>query len=190
MPIGPHGVVIRLAELPDVPAIAAVIARSVRALGSDDYGPEQIDAALSGAFGVDSQLIRDRTYYVGDVHGQLVLCGGFSRRETDFGGDAYPGRAPLLLDPASEAARIRAFFVDPGWARRGLASALLALCEMEISREGFRAAELTATLPGERLYARHGYRSLGPRLVSLPGGVAITFVRMVKVLAYSRDRLR
>jgi GNAT superfamily N-acetyltransferase len=173
---------IRKANLADVPAIEALIAASARALGAADYSAEQIEAALLGAWGVDTELIRDETYFVGEADGELVLCGGWSRRATSFGGDAYERRESRQLDPEHEAARIRAFFVDPRWARRGLGSYLLALCEGEARAAGFATAELVATLPGQRLYARHGYVSDGRRSYPLPEGGSIDFVPMHKQL--------
>ena len=171
---------IRKATLADVPAIKQLIAASARTLGAGDYTAEQIEAALLGVWGVDTELIRDETYFVGEADNELVLCGGWSRRATLFGGDAYERRESRLLDPRTEAARIRAFFVHPKWARRGLGSRLLALCEREAKAAGFVAAELVATLPGERLYARHGYVATGRRSDTLPGGVSIASVSMRK----------
>jgi len=178
---GHEPVKMRRATLADVPSIEALIATSARVLGASDYTAEQIDAALLGAWGVDSELIRDGTYFVGSEE-ELVLCGGWSRRAMSFGGDAHEQRESRLLDPESEAARIRAFFVHPGWARRGLATRLLALCEDEARAAGFRAVELVATLPGERLYARHGYEAVERRSYPLPGGRRLEFVPMRKSL--------
>ncbi len=113
---------------------------------------------------------------------ELVVCGGWSRRATSFGGDAYQVRESRLLDPECEAARIRAFFVHPRWARRGLGSRLLTLCESEAKASGFTAVELVATLPGERLYARHGYVSTGRHSYTLSGECNIDFVPMRKSL--------
>jgi GNAT superfamily N-acetyltransferase len=171
---------IRKATLADVPSIQSLIATSARTLGAGDYTAGQIEAALLGVWGVDTELIRDNTCFVGDVEDELVLCGGWSRRATLFGGDAYDRRESRLLDPRTEAARIRAFFVHPDWARRGLGSRLLALCEREARAAGFVVAELVATLPGERLYARHGYVATGRRSDTLPGGVSIDSVPMRK----------
>ncbi|HMI94010.1 MAG TPA: GNAT family N-acetyltransferase, partial [Polyangiales bacterium] len=143
---------------------------------------EQIEAALQGAWGVDSELIRDGTYFVGVADGVAVLCGGWSRRGTTFGGDAYAQRESRLLDPRCEAARIRAYFVHPDWARRGLATRLLGLCESEAKAAGFTSAELVATLPGQRFYARHGYAAAEPRSYDLPGDLSIVFVPMQRQL--------
>jgi GNAT superfamily N-acetyltransferase len=173
---------IRKATLADVPAIQSLIATSARTLGAGDYTAGQIEAALLGVWGVDTEIIRDETYFVGEADDELVLCGGWSRRATLFGGDAYDQRESRLLDPRTEAARIRAFFVHPSWARRGLGSRLLALCEREAAAAGFVAAELVATLPGERLYARHGYVATGRRSDALPGSVSIDSVPMRKTL--------
>ena len=169
---------IRKATLADVPAIGPLIATSARILGAGDYTGEQIEAALLGVWGVDTEIIGDGTYFVGELDNELVLCGGWSRRATLFGGDAYDQRESRLLDPRREAARIRAFFVHPNWARRGLGSRLLALCEREARAAGFVVAELVATLPGERLYARHGYVATGRRSDLLPGSVSIDSVPM------------
>src|SRR5579862_7381051 len=108
---------LRPANLGDCRAIEALIARSIRALGAGDYRPEQIDAALAGAFGIDTQLIRDRTYFVVERAGRIAGCGGWSFRRTLFGNDREHGRDPQPLDPAVDAAKIRAFFVDPDHAR-------------------------------------------------------------------------
>ena len=169
---------IRKATLADVPAIKRLIATSARVLGTGDYTAVQIEAALLGVWGVDTELIRDETYFVGEADNELVLCGGWSRHATLFGGDAYALRESRLLDPRSEAARVRAFFVHPNWARRGLGSRLLGLCEREAKAAGFVGAELVATLPGERLYARHGYIATGRRSDTLPGGISIDSVPM------------
>ena len=143
-----EAVTIRTATLADVPSIHALIATSARALGASDYTSEQIEAALLGAWGVDTEIIRDGTYFLG-FEEELVLCGGWSRRATLFGGDAYDRRESRLLDPETEPARIRAFFVHPHWARRGLASRLLVLCEHEAKAAGF-AAVTTSRTPGSR----------------------------------------
>jgi GNAT superfamily N-acetyltransferase len=173
---------IRKATLADVPSIQSLIATSARTLGAGDYTAGQIEAALLGVWGVDTELIRDETYFVGEVDDELVLCGGWSRRATLFGGDAYDRRESRLLDAGTDAARIRAFFVHPNWARQGLGSRLLALCEGEARAEGFLVAELVATLPGQRLYARHGYVATGRRSDPLPGGLDIESVPMRKPL--------
>jgi len=170
---------IRVATLNDVTAIESLIARSIRTLGANDYTPPQIEAALKGAFGVDTQLIADSTYFVVEDDGRLVGCGGWSKRRTLFGSDANAQRDPRELDPRIDAAKIRAFFVDPGYARQGIGAALLAHCESAARSYGFTSFELMATLPGVRLYQARGYASGTPILHSL-GDLTIEFVPMRK----------
>jgi GNAT superfamily N-acetyltransferase len=174
---------IRVAVPADTPRLHPLIARSIRTLGAGDYTAPQIEAALTGAFGVDTSLIRDGTYFVvldGDDH--IVGCGGWSRRRTLFGSDARVERDESWLDPRVDAAKIRAFFVDPDHARRGIGRLLLERCEQEASRAGFTHCELMATLPGQRLYARYGYEPGASIEHPLPGGLTITFVPMRKAL--------
>jgi GNAT superfamily N-acetyltransferase len=172
---------LRPATLADEPVLRELIARSIHELGAGDYTPAQIEAALTGAFGVDTALIRDQTYFVvvGDS-GEIVACGGWSRRKTLFGSDTRASRDDSWLDPAAEAARIRAFFVDPHHARRGLGRLLLEHCEAEAVRAGFSEFALMATLPGKRLYENYGYVAEAPIEHPLPGGLHITFVPMKK----------
>jgi GNAT superfamily N-acetyltransferase len=175
---------LRKATPDDIPELTGLIARSARRLGAADYGPEQIEGALRGAFGVDTQLIRDGTFFaVEAAPGALAGCGGWSFRRTLFGGDTRgAGRDATALDPLLDAARIRAFFVDPAHARRGIGSLLLAHCESEARAQGFMRIELMSTLPGLNLYAARGYVA-GER-VSHPvgGGVLLPLVRMEKPL--------
>jgi GNAT superfamily N-acetyltransferase len=174
---------IRVAILADELQLHALIDRSIRALGADDYSTAQIEAALAGAFGVDTALIRDATYFVVvDGDDRIVGCGGWSRRRTLFGSDARAERDDSWLDPGTDAAKIRAFFIDPAHARRGLGRSLLERCELEAARAGFTRCELMATLPGQRLYARYGYDSGAAIEHPLPGGLTITFVPMHKGL--------
>lgn len=175
---------LRVARLQDEPALRALIARSIRALGSDDYSAAQIEAALRGAFGVDTQLIRDGTYFVViTATGQIVACGGWSRRRTLFGSDARAERDESWLDPRTDAAKVRAFFVDPAHARRGLGRRILERSEAEAARAGFLRLELMATLPGVRLYEKCGYLAQASIVHPLPGGLDIAFVPMAKTTA-------
>jgi GNAT superfamily N-acetyltransferase len=173
---------IRPATPDDVPTLESVIAESSRGLSRADYTPEQIEAALGTAWGVDTELIADGTYFVVEGEGQIVACGGWSRRKTLFGSDARPGRRSELLDPAHDAARIRAFFVRPEWARQGIGRMLLQRCEADAVTAGFRRIELMATLPGMRLYAASGYQAGEPIQYLLPTGITIEFVPMRKDL--------
>src|ERR1700678_1922130 len=149
--------VLRNATFADIPPLNALIARSARGLSTQDYRPAQIEGALRGAFGVDTQLLADQTYFVAEEGGRCVGCGGWSYRSTLFGGDARAGRDSSLLDPRTQAAKIRAFFVDPDSARRGIGTLLLDHCESEARARGFSRVALMATLPGVKLYARRGY---------------------------------
>jgi GNAT superfamily N-acetyltransferase len=173
---------LRLARSVDRPNIERLIERSARALCAVDYPSELIDAALGSAWGVDSQLIIDQTYFVVELDAELIAAGGWSFRRTLFGADARPDRSPDALDPALEAAKIRAFFVAPEFARRGIGRALLAHCEREAAARGFAACELAATLTGERLYRAMGYAPLRRFAHPLPGGLQIEFVAMHKAL--------
>lgn len=176
------GFVLRLARAGDRAAIERLIARSVRELCRQDYSAEQLEAALGNAFGVDSQLIRDETYFVVEAGGVLAAAGGWSYRKTLFGADGRADRTPEALDPSRDPARIRAFFVAPEQARRGIGRALLERCEREARERGFRAARLAATLTGERLYRELGYVALGRFTHALGGELGIDFIDMQKSL--------
>jgi GNAT superfamily N-acetyltransferase len=171
---------LRKANLADQARLEALIALSARTLGARDYTPEQIEGALRGTFGVDTQLIIDGTYFVAESNGEIVGCGGWSRRRTLFGGDAGPGRDSSELDPRSEPAKIRAFFVDPNYVRKGIGRALLERCEADARAQGFSRVELMATLPGVRLYGSLGYSARSPVHHELAPGLTIEFVPMDK----------
>jgi GNAT superfamily N-acetyltransferase len=173
---------LRKATTADIPALNELIARSARGLSAAEYRPEQIEGALRGAFGIDSQLLQDETYFVVEDQGRILGCGGWSFRSTLFGGDARAGRDASILDPQTQAAKIRAFFVDPGNARRGVGSLLLEHCEQQARAHGYRRVELMATLPGVKLYAARGY--VGGELLrfDLGSGEAIEFIPMHKPL--------
>ncbi|HEY1548815.1 MAG TPA: GNAT family N-acetyltransferase [Kofleriaceae bacterium] len=173
---------LRVALQDDIPALRELIAQSARELSRDDYRPEQVEGALRGAFGVDSQLVRDATYFVVEDGATLVGCGGWSFRSTLFGGDARADRDAAMLDPATEAAKIRAFFVAPSHARRGIGSLLLEHCEREAMLRGFAAVELMATLPGVKLYAARGYEGTEQIRYDVGDGEQIEFVPMRKLL--------
>lgn len=183
-----HCFSLRPANPGDVPVLAQVIAESARSLGRTDYTLEQIEAALEGAWGVDTQLIKDGTYFVAEAGNRIVGCGGWSFRRTLFGADARPDREPARLDPAHDPARIRAFFIHPDHARRGIGRALLERCEEEAKQHGFTSAALAATLPGERLYGALGYQAVERISHPLPRGLMIEFVRMHKMFSSQRQR--
>ncbi len=172
---------LRVATLDDKPTIARLIEESARALSREDYTDAQIEAAIASVFGVDSELIADRTYFVVEASRELVGCGGWSKRKTLFGGDQYLDRETGELDPAVDAAKIRAFFVHPAFARKGMGRALLEKCENDAKAAGFRSLELMATLPGLKLYRALGFE--GSDQVSYEvSGVQIEFVPMRKKL--------
>jgi GNAT superfamily N-acetyltransferase len=171
---------LRAATHADRGALQRLIARSARELGARYYRREQIEAALSGAFGVDSQLIDDGTYFVAEHEDRLLGCGGWSRRRTLFGGDSHQARDAAELDPSRDAARIRAFFVDPDHARRGIGRALLERCEAEARAQGFTRFELMGTLPGVPLYQALGYQPGALIHYPVDGELTIEFVPMHK----------
>ena len=173
----------RLATDADVPAIRRLIETSVRGLSEPLYSRRQIDSALRYLLGPDSQLVADGTYYLGEVGGDVIACGGWSRRQTLHGGDQFKHGEDSLVDPAREPARIRAFFVDPRWARRGLGGLMFHICSTAARAAGFRELELTATLPGEQLYATLGFAVVERGAVTMPDGVALETALMRRSLA-------
>ncbi|HEY2101871.1 MAG TPA: GNAT family N-acetyltransferase [Chthoniobacterales bacterium] len=178
---------IRTATENDRDAIEQLIFVSARELSRGYYSDEQIAAALARVYGVDSTLIDDGTYFVAKTDGVLVGCGGWSKRKTLFGGDQFDGRNSELLDPAVDAARIRAFFVHPSYARRGVARTLLDRCEKDARRDGFQSLELMSTLPGVEFYLACGFKAEEP-IVYDASGVSLPFVPMKKNLPERTSR--
>ena len=172
----------RLATTSDVAALRELIDLSARGLSGGYYSPEQIEAAVTHVFGVDTQLIADGTYFVIDSSAGPAAAGGWSARRTLYGGDQMKGSADPLLDPSTEAARIRAFFVHPQWARQGLARRLYTACSQAARAAGFTQFELMATRPGEPFYTALGFEIVERVLVPLPGGVEVPFARMRRAL--------
>ena len=175
--------VVRLATEQDIPSLKQLIPESARALSAGYYTDRQIESALVHVFGVDSQLIEDGTYYVVVVDDLIVGCGGWSKRKTLYGGDQMKGEVDELLDPNQDAARIRAFFVHPRWARRGIGRRIIDACEVAAREEGFRSMELGATLPGEPLYAAMGYTVMTRFDIVMPDGERLPAAHMVKSFA-------
>ena len=161
-------------------AIRQLIAESARHLSRQHYNDEQIETAIATVFGVDTDLIEDGTYFVAEESGALVGCGGWSKRKTLFGGDQYAARDAGYLDPASEFAKIRAFFIHPEHARKGIARAILARCEDEARAQGFRGLELMATLPGIEFYKSSGFEAAGTFDLDLVEGVKLELMPMRK----------
>jgi GNAT superfamily N-acetyltransferase len=173
---------IRKARLDDRAAIAELIEQSARSLSRDDYSARQIEGAIKTVFGVDTNLILDGTYFVADNGGELVGCGGWSKRRTLFGGDQYATRDGSELDPKTEAAKIRAFFIHPDHARKGIARAILATCEAAAKAAGFQSLELMSTLPGIKLYRACGYVETGCTELDVGDDLTIGLVPMRKQL--------
>jgi GNAT superfamily N-acetyltransferase len=174
-------IALRIARLDDRDAIDALIARSARALSTGCYTGEQVASLLRYVFGADTQLIRDGSYFVGQVEdGGLVAAGGWSRRRTLYGGDVMKGDEDPLLDPGSEPARIRAFFVHPDWARQGLGRRIFSECLAAARAAGFRTLALVATMPGEPLYRALGFRLTERFELTLPDGVRVPVATMVR----------
>jgi len=152
-------------------------------LQKGDYTPAQIEGALGHALGLDTQLVEDGAYFVAEPAGQpglIVACGGWSNRKTLFGSDHGPNREAGFLDPAVDAARIRAIFVHPDWSRRGLGSLILTHCERAARDAGFRRLEMGSTLTGLPLYRLRGYLEIEQVNVPLPNGEVLPVVRMGK----------
>lgn len=175
--------IIRFATLEDRESIKRLIAASARHLSRGHYNDRQIEAAIATVFGVDTDLIEDGTYFVAENDGVLVGCGGWSKRKTLFGGDQYSSRDAGYLDPESEPAKIRAFFIHPEFARRGIARAILSRCEDEARAQGFRALELMATLPGIEFYKSCGFLPTGTFDLELADSVKLELVPMRKTLS-------
>ena len=174
---------LRQATAADVAPLQALIAESVRGLSAGFYTPAQAEGGLRHVFGVDTQLVADGTYYVIEADGALAAAGGWSARRTLFGGDQMKAAEDPRLDPATEPARIRAFFVHPAHARRGLGRRLFAACEAAARAAGFRSFELMATLPGVPLYAALGFVAHERVDVPLDDGAVLPCVRMTRPIA-------
>jgi GNAT superfamily N-acetyltransferase len=173
---------IYLAQFDDIPALQQLIALSVRGLSTEYYTPNQIESALKYIFGIDSQLITDGTYYLTKRDGVITGCGGWSQRNTLFGGDQHKEIEDPLLDPSTDAARIRAFFVHPDYARQGIGKQIIQVCEEAAKAEGFISTELGATLPGVPLYKAMGYLPVEDIKVTMPDGEVLEILKMRKEL--------
>ncbi|HUB83106.1 MAG TPA: GNAT family N-acetyltransferase [Bryobacteraceae bacterium] len=174
--------VIRVATWADVPALQDLIGASVTRLQSEDYSEAQRTGALGSIFGVDPALIEDGTYFVAEWEERIVACGGWSRRGTPFGSDRSPARDDRVLDPLHDAARIRALFVHPDFARRGLGTAILEACERAAAEARFQCLELTATLTGIKLFRLHGFVPAEEITLRLGNGETLPVIRMTKKL--------
>jgi len=186
---------LRLAVPEDVPVLRELINASARGLQTKDYTPAQIEGALKTVFGVDSQLIADGTYIVAEAEEntiahagianapsrkRIVGCGGWSKRKTLYGSDHWTDREDSLLDPLHDAAKIRAFFIHPDWARRGVGSLILKACEDAARAAGFLRYEMGATLTGARLFGAKGYVAVKPISIPLINGESLPVMHMEK----------
>lgn len=173
-------ITLRVAEKQDIPALQTLIPASARALSKNFYTPEQVERMVTHVFGVDTKLIEDRTYFVAEAEGLIVGCGGWSKRSTLFGGDQIKDKQDPMLDPAKDASRIRAFFIRPGWERRGIGRSIIQASEAAAQQNGFMRMELVATMPGEPLYAAMGYQVTKRYDLELDG-VRVPVAHMSKV---------
>jgi GNAT superfamily N-acetyltransferase len=171
----------RLATREDIPQLNEMIALSVRGLSTDYYTPAQIESAIKYIFGVDTQLVIDGTYYIAEIDGVIAGCGGWSKRNTLYGGDQHKDVEDPLLDPKHDAARIRAFFVHPDHARKGIGRHIMNVCEAAAKANGFTSFELGATLPGVPLYSAMGYEPVTRTDATLPDGEVLGILKMRKV---------
>jgi GNAT superfamily N-acetyltransferase len=174
----------RLAIAADIPALRGLMEASIGALQNDFLSPEQVEASHT-IMGLDTQLIEDGGYFVvedpGGAPPVIAGSGGWSRRATLYGGDHSPGRDGAWLDPAVDAARVRAMYTAPAYARQGVGRLILQLCESAAAEAGFRRVELMGTMSGEPLYRACGYRPI-ERIQDPRGGVPVPLVRMGKAL--------
>ncbi|PYT67837.1 MAG: GNAT family N-acetyltransferase [Acidobacteria bacterium] len=189
------GTRLRLAMPEDVAVLRELIEASARGLQTEDYTPAQIEGALKTVFGVDSQLIADGTYIVAEApldqkgsgrrtdaqaEWMVVGCGGWSKRKTLYGSDRWTGREDVLLDPRRDAAKIRAFFIHPAWARQGVGSMILKACEEAARAAGFSRYEMGATLTGAKLFGARGYMAVEPISIPLINGETLPVIHMEK----------
>ena len=172
----------RLARMDDVAALKSLMNAAISELLKPFLPPEQVQASFA-VMGLDTQLIADGTYFVIEEDGRVAGCGGWSRRATLFGGDHSAGREARVLDPATEAARVRAMYTHPDFVRRGISRMILDLCETAAAREGFTRVELAATMAGLPLYRACGYHDIEAFESDTPQGVKVPMVRMGKAIA-------
>ena len=171
----------RLAEEADIPALRELMTLSINQLQDDVLTPDQVRASHA-VMGIDTQLIADGTYFIVERNGELAGCGGWSNRETLYGGDHSAGRNARLLDPRTEPARVRAMYTHPDHVRQGVGKLILALCEGAATEAGFARVEMMATLAGEKLYSACGYTKIENVNAGPINGVTVPMIRMGKAL--------
>ena len=176
-------ITIRPATFDDIPELQKLITESVSLLSTDYYTSRQIESGLQHVFGVDTQLIMDGTYFIAESENRIIGAGGWSKRRTLYGGDQRKSdKDDPLLDPANEAARIRAFYIHPQWSRMGVGTMILQMCEDAAREAGFKWVELAATLPGEPFYAARGYEKGEEIPIDMPDGESLATFRMTREL--------
>ena len=173
----------RPATVADLPALRVVMDAAIGELQKGFLTPEEIESSRA-IMGIDTQLVKDGTYFVVLDGDTIAGCGGWSRRATMYGSDHTPGRDPALLDPAVDAARVRAMYTNPAYTRRGVGRLILALCEAAAAAEGFTRLELAGTMAGEPLYTSYGFVAT-ERLTDDRGGVPVPLVMMAKKIETS-----
>jgi GNAT superfamily N-acetyltransferase len=172
----------RIATLDDLPALHAVMRLAIEHLQTGFLSPDQVRASHS-VMGLDTQLVKDGTYLIVEQDGEIAGCGGWSYRATLYGGDAsIVARESEVLDPARDAARIRAMYTNPAFARRGIGRRVMELCEAAARDAGFRRAELMATMAGVPLYRSCGYEPIEEVLSAPVEGVRVPLLRMGKTI--------
>lgn len=174
----------RLATHADVPVLLPLIHAAIEELQRGFLDDAQIRSSHA-IMGIDSQLIDDGTYVVVEMEGNIVGCGGWSRRATLYGGDHSAGRDAALLDPATDPAKIRAMYTHPAYRRRGVGRLILSVCEAAAAAEGFTSLELMATLSGEPLYAADGFEAM-ERVEDPAGGTPVPLVKMRREIPVER----
>jgi len=168
----------RVATAADATALRAIMDASIGELQRGFLTDEQI-ASSRAIMGIDNQLIADSTYYVIESGGEIAGCGGWSRRATLYGSDTTPGRDSNLLDPKSDAARVRAMYTNPAFARHGVGRLILTLCEQAAATEGFTRLELMGTPSGQPLYIAYGFAAV-EWIEDHRGGAPVPLVKMAK----------
>ncbi len=175
--------VLRLARLDEADRVDALMKASTRDLFPGFYDAERTASSVRYIASVDRTLIEDGTYFVVEANGELVACGGWSRRNKLYTGSGDAAEDARLLDPLTEPAHVRAMFTRADWTRRGLGTRILEACEAAAKAEGFRRLSLMATLPGVPLYERYGFQVLGHKLVKMPDGITVDAVEMEKPIS-------
>tara|TARA_Y100001970_G_scaffold142712_1_gene175494 strand:- start:9694 stop:10224 length:531 start_codon:yes stop_codon:yes gene_type:complete len=171
----------RLANLEDIPCIEGLMQHSISKLLGVYINEEELEASFE-SMGLDDQLIKDKTYFLIYLEGLLVGCGGWSYRKTLFGGNHTPNRSDEFLNPTEDAAKIRAMYTHPDWARKGIGTLILELAEKEASNSGFMRCELMATLSGIHLYKARGYKINDEIIYKSKMGNSVRMFKMTKPL--------